>query len=212
MVTNSFGNRNFMQPMEGSACTQRALIFFLLGFGFWGEGGDGFFSFFLCSQHVPFKFPLGSHKVLNMFPRFPMCSPRVFPIAPPFNPICFAHSPPLLTYIGGGQNVRQFILPLNLLYLGSFHNFNFFCNVPIKLAHCKKRKKVGLVRHPQLIKMKQNKYPQSLFLNQVVFPFHRNIQLEVYFSTILNFRHFCLSFGHFCKSWFIIWIRTRFIK
>jgi hypothetical protein len=128
MVTNSFGNRNFMQPMEGSACTQRALIFFLLGFGFWGGrgGGDGFFSFFLCSQHVPFKFPMGSHQVLNMFPRFPMCSPRVFPIAPPFNPICFARSPPLLTYIAGGQKVSQFILPLNLLYLGSFHNFNFF--------------------------------------------------------------------------------------
>jgi hypothetical protein len=30
-----------------------------------------------------------------------MCSPRVFPIAPRFNPICFAQSPPLLTYIGG---------------------------------------------------------------------------------------------------------------
>jgi hypothetical protein len=30
-----------------------------------------------------------------------MCSPRVFPIAPGFNPICLAQSPPLLTYIGG---------------------------------------------------------------------------------------------------------------
>jgi hypothetical protein len=32
---------------------------------------------------------------------FPMCSPRVFPIAPRFNPVCFAQSPPLLTYIEG---------------------------------------------------------------------------------------------------------------
>jgi hypothetical protein len=40
-------------------------------------------SFFLCSN------------------RFPMCSPWVFPIAPCFNPICFAQSPPLFTYIGG---------------------------------------------------------------------------------------------------------------
>jgi len=39
-------------------------------------------SFCLCSQNVPFKFPMGSHQVLNMFPRFPMCSWRVFSIAP----------------------------------------------------------------------------------------------------------------------------------
>jgi hypothetical protein len=31
--------------------------------------------------------------------KFPLCSSRVFPIAPCFNPICFAQSPPLLTYI-----------------------------------------------------------------------------------------------------------------
>jgi len=30
-----------------------------------------------------------------------MSSPRVFLIAPPFNPICFAQSPPLFSYIGG---------------------------------------------------------------------------------------------------------------
>jgi hypothetical protein len=36
-----------------------------------------------------------------MFPRFPMCSTRVFLITPSFNPICFAQSPPLLTCIGG---------------------------------------------------------------------------------------------------------------
>jgi len=35
---------------------------------------------FLCSQHVPFKFPMGYHQVPNMLPRFPICSPRVFPI------------------------------------------------------------------------------------------------------------------------------------
>jgi hypothetical protein len=32
---------------------------------------------------------------------FPICSPRLFPIAPRFNPICFAQNPPLLTYIAG---------------------------------------------------------------------------------------------------------------
>ncbi len=67
---------------------QYALVFFLLSFGL-GGGGEGkiFFSFFVCSQHVPFKFPMGSHQVHNNFPRFP--------IAPQFNPICFAQSPPL---------------------------------------------------------------------------------------------------------------------
>jgi hypothetical protein len=39
----------------------------------WAKGG-GFLSFFLCSRHVPCKFPMGSHQVFNMFPRFPMCS------------------------------------------------------------------------------------------------------------------------------------------
>jgi hypothetical protein len=29
---------------------------------------------FLCSQHVPFKFPVGSHQVPNMLPRFPVGS------------------------------------------------------------------------------------------------------------------------------------------
>jgi hypothetical protein len=50
-----------------------------------------------------FIFPLFSTcsvQVPNGFPRFPMCSPRVFPIAPRFNPICFAQSPPLLTCVG----------------------------------------------------------------------------------------------------------------
>jgi len=56
---------------EGSACTQSALIFFLLSFGCLGVGGRGFFSFFLCSQHVPFKF-LGSQCV----PQFPKGVPN----------------------------------------------------------------------------------------------------------------------------------------
>ncbi len=69
-------------------------------FKFLGEGGrEDFVSFFLCSQHVPFKFSMGSHQVLNMFPEFSMCSPMVFSIAPRFNPTRFVKSPPLLTYI-----------------------------------------------------------------------------------------------------------------
>jgi hypothetical protein len=54
-------------------------------------GNDFFFS--PLFPNVPFKFPMDSHQVPNMFPRFLMCSSRVFPIAPRFNPICFAQSP-----------------------------------------------------------------------------------------------------------------------
>jgi len=94
-----------MQPMEGSACTQSALIFFLFSFG--GGGGGGFFSFFLCSLQVP-----------NMFP-------RVFAMVPGFNPICFAQSPPLLTYLGGPKG-EALCLSIESSILGSLHSFNFF--------------------------------------------------------------------------------------
>jgi len=70
----------------------KCLDFFPFKFWVVGWGGE-FFSLFL--------FPMGSHQVLNMFPRFSMDSPRVFPIAPHFNPICFAQNPLLLTYIVG---------------------------------------------------------------------------------------------------------------
>ncbi len=58
--------------------------------------------------------------VLNMFPMFPICGP----------------------------NMEAPHLSIESSILWSFHSFNFFVG-PIKLAHCKK-KKVGLVRHPQV--------------------------------------------------------------
>jgi hypothetical protein len=33
----------------------------------------------MCSHYVPFKFPKGSHEVLNTFPKFSMCSPTCSP-------------------------------------------------------------------------------------------------------------------------------------
>ncbi len=49
------------------ACIQNALHFFLLSFG---EGGERIFFIFpwilICSHYVPFKFPMGSHQVLNI--------------------------------------------------------------------------------------------------------------------------------------------------
>jgi hypothetical protein len=56
-----------------------------------GQGEDFFFSFFLCSLQVPNGFP--------------MCSPRVFPIAPRFSPVCFAHS------LGGPKGGRHSSFP-----------------------------------------------------------------------------------------------------
>ncbi len=107
MVTNSFGNRNFMEAMGRLSMHSKCLGLFSLSFGL-GRVGEVFF-------HFSF--------VLNMFSssskwvpiRFPMCSPRVFPIAPCFNPICFAQSSPLLTYVGGPK-VEAFIFPQNLLF------------------------------------------------------------------------------------------------
>jgi hypothetical protein len=117
------------------------LIFFLLSFGGRGRGERIFFIFLLsptCSIQVSISFP--------------MCSLKVFPIAPCFNPICFAQSPPLLTYIGGPKE--------ETLHL-SIESSTCFCNRPIKLAHCqKKKKKFNLRGIPKLINIKQNKYPR----------------------------------------------------
>ncbi len=80
---NSFGNRKFHAANEKA---QHALKvpFFSFPFTFWvvGRGEEDFFSFFPL-------FPTCSHSssqwVLNMFPRFSTCSPKVFPIAQQVN-------------------------------------------------------------------------------------------------------------------------------
>jgi hypothetical protein len=122
MVINSFGNRNFMQPMGRLSMHSKCLGFF--SFKFW-VGEEDFFSFFLCSLQVPNEFSI--------------CSQRVFSIAPLFNPICFAHSPPLLTYISGPKR-KALYLCIESSILGRKHSFNFFGHGPIKLACCKKQK------------------------------------------------------------------------
>jgi hypothetical protein len=83
-VIHNFGNRNFMKPMGRLNMPSKCLDFF--SFKFWGVLGRGRkFSFFLCSLQVPNGFPSGSS--------------RVFPITPGFNPMCFAQSALLHTYI-----------------------------------------------------------------------------------------------------------------
>jgi len=116
MVTNSFGNRNFMQPMGRLSMHSKCLDFFAFKFG-QGWGGRYFFifpSFPICSLQVPNGFPSGSQYV-----------PYVFPIAPCFNPIRFAQSPPLLTYVGGPKG-ETLHLCIEFSILGSLHRFNFF--------------------------------------------------------------------------------------
>ncbi len=141
---------------EDSTCTQNVLFNEKESFG----SGDRarIFSFFLCSQNVLLKFSMGSHQVPKMFPMFPMCFPRVFPIPSCFNPICFAQSRPLLTYIGGpkGETLHLFI---ESSILGSLHSFNFSFSWANQIGSQQKRRRVGLVRHPQLINMKQKKVP-----------------------------------------------------
>ncbi len=78
MVMNSFGNRNLMQPMGRLNMHSKCLDFFLLNFGWGRQGGGGRIFFFFP------LFPLSSQLVPI---RFPICSPRVFPITPRFNPI-----------------------------------------------------------------------------------------------------------------------------
>jgi hypothetical protein len=93
--------------------------FFLLSFGVWGGGGEDFFSFFLCSLYVPFKFPMGSHQVLDMFPKFPIVFPKDVPNSTSLQShICFAQSPPLLTYIGGPKEDTLHLQIECSIYLG----------------------------------------------------------------------------------------------
>jgi hypothetical protein len=100
-------------------------------FKFWGGGGKGgggqerkiFFSFFLRSN------------------RFSMCSPWVFPIVPCFNPICFAQSPPFITYIDEPKEEALHLSIESSIFV-KLYSFKFFLPRPIKFN----KKRVGLVK------------------------------------------------------------------
>jgi hypothetical protein len=53
MVTNSFGNRNFMQPMGRLSMHSKCLDFFSFKFWVGVRGRGGILSFAFCSQWVP---------------------------------------------------------------------------------------------------------------------------------------------------------------
>jgi hypothetical protein len=67
-------------------------------------------------------FPLSSHQVANMFPKFPMCSPTCSPYHLTFTPICFGKCWPPFTYIGG-QKGRNSILKNRSFYFGGQSNW-----------------------------------------------------------------------------------------
>jgi len=104
------------QPMGRLSIHSKCLDFF--SFKSWGGGERIFFHFSFVPNMVPFKFPLCSI-CLHCVPR------RVFPIALCFNFICFAQSPPLLTYISGPKG-EALHLSIESSILGSLHSFNSF--------------------------------------------------------------------------------------
>ncbi len=129
-----------MQPICRFSMHSKCLDCF--SFKFWVGEGEDFF-------HFPF--------VPNMFP---MCSPKVFPIAPHFIRVCFAQSPPLLTYLGGPKG-EALHLSQNLLFWGAFIVSTFFLQWANQIGSLQQQKKVALMRQPQLINMKHViKYPR----------------------------------------------------
>jgi hypothetical protein len=78
---------------KAQACTQGALLFFLLSLG--GGAGKDFFS-----PLVSNVFPLCSLQIPNMFPQVPNVFPNMFVVATHFYPICFGKCCPPFTYIG----------------------------------------------------------------------------------------------------------------
>ncbi len=110
---NSFGKKNCMQPVRSSACTQGALITFLLD---WEGVGEVFFLHFL-------SFPMCSHHISNLFTMFLLCSPNNFSITPPFFTICLGECClPLTSSMHGpkgGGNITLVLL-LRLLHVQSF--------------------------------------------------------------------------------------------
>jgi hypothetical protein len=110
MAMNSFGKRNFMQPNgKAQACTQGALLFFLLSLG--GGGWRIIIFFFPASHCVLNMFLLSSQWVPNTFPKFPMCSPTFSLYHLTFIPYALANVVLLLS------NVRNSILQNRTFYL-----------------------------------------------------------------------------------------------
>ncbi len=138
-----------------------------------------------------------SHQVPHMSPRFPMRSPRVFPIAPCFNPICFAQSPLLLTYIGG-QKGEAFHLSRESLILGSLHSFNFFFAMGQSnwLIEKKKKKRVGIVRI--ILKLVYVESQSASLKSSSLSPIFRGFMISCHLNCIC---YFCVNFATLKMCW-----------
>jgi len=108
---------------KAQACTQGALLFFLLSLVGGGGGGgkreNEFFLIFpwfpMCSHYVPFTFSMGFHQVLNMFLKFPTCSPTYPPWYLTFLPYALANVVHLSPTLGGPKG-RNSILQNRTFY------------------------------------------------------------------------------------------------
>jgi hypothetical protein len=128
MVTNSFGNRNFMQPMGRLSMHSKSL-----------DGGRIFFHFLF----VPNMFPSSSQWVPIRLPMCSLGSQCVSLGCSQSHMFCPKSSPSHL--YRWAQGVRGTSLSVESSILGALHSFNFFlCDGPIKLAYCKKKKKLDL--------------------------------------------------------------------
>ncbi len=117
------------------ACTQGALLFFLLSLGGKGRKGRDFFfifpSFPMCIYYFPFKFPLSSQHV----PQHVLHSTSLLS-----HMLCSNVVIPSPLYLG--QRGETLCLKIKPFILRSYHSFIFFLsNGPIKLIGCTKKNK-----------------------------------------------------------------------
>jgi hypothetical protein len=96
-----------------------------------------FFSFFHGSHYVPFKFPMGSHQVPNVFI-------NMFSIAPHFCPICFGKLLSSIHLYRWAKGKELYTSKWNLLFWGASIVSFVLSDGPIKLACCKNKKKTKL--------------------------------------------------------------------
>ncbi len=82
LVTNSFANWNFMQPVGSSALGR-------------------FFYISPCSQKCSYQVLIGFPSCFQFIPHVLIIFSNMFPIAPFFNPTCFGKCCPPFTYIDG---------------------------------------------------------------------------------------------------------------
>jgi hypothetical protein len=133
MMTNSFGNQKYMQPMGRlKACTRGTLNFFLLSLGGGGGGWGG--------GRIFFHFPFVPNIFLSSSQKCSLSSQCV-----PNSTLLLSHmfcpkSSPSRLYRwakGGGTQAFNRIF----YFEGASIVSTFFCNGPIKISCCKKRKK-----------------------------------------------------------------------